>query len=368
MARVSDGVLPDGAVIGMSLDRYSDIIGSQMGHNLCAFNGINRPSEDHPLSCMSILSQSDRDEIAKYIYQAEEMREEELGYFLTPKWTTEELGVGAGNPFELQHKFLIEVGTPTWSAISLGEAVTFGVPPFSPANEPTDPVQIVVTVATTVPLGEIVVTYPDELVKIKPSSVTRLGTDVTISIPRCRLVKPEYNDDWQDPPSYYDDDVFLDTVDVYRLYSDVSTGAQFVWYAASCDTDCEPNCQPACPMIVGTMAHELSLVTIKPATYSNSAWTTGCMRYSYKPDAARFTYLSGKTASMTNELFTIRLAYTLMNRPPCSCEVIDHLWQEDRVKMERMYTPYGFMAGSGAAWLHDQRQKVISAGVFPGVY
>lgn len=369
MARVSDNVLPDGAVLGLHLDRYSEVVGRIYGHQMCAFNGVSRPNEGTHDACISILTQSERDELAKYLYQAEERREEELGFFLSPKWITEEHTVPKDNPFVLRQKKLIEVGSPTYTEVEMGAVIDYGIAPFSTANPPTDPVEVDVTIAASVPLDEIIVTYPDELVRIYPTSKTRSGSTVTLKIPRCRLVKPEYNDDREDHISYYSSEPFLETVDVYRLWSDVSTGAQFVWYAAPCDTDCDPNCQSACPMIVGPMAHDLSIVSLKPASYS-SGWTTTTWRYSQKPDAARFTYLSGDQGNLTNEIMTIRYAFTLMPRSPCNCEVINQIWEDGRKMQERGYrhiTPYGMAQDAVETWLHDTRQKITDAGMFPGI-
>lgn len=354
MARVSDNVLPSLSQLGLYLDRYQEI----MGLDVCAFNGINRPTDSHNSSCIDIVSQSQRDDLAKFLLQAEEMREEELGYFLAPKYRTEDQNTGMSNPFILDRKYLIEVGWPTCTLLEEDVPIVHG-----DASDPTDPITIDIT--TDVATSQIVVTYPDESVQIHPTHIVAAGGVVTITIPRCRLVRPEYNQDWDDPPSYYDEDVFLEEVDIYRCYSDVSLGAQFMWDQVGCDTDCEPNCQPACPMIVGYMAYELSLVKLFPATYSSGAWTrSSCFAYSAKPNAARITYLSGRHPSMSNEIYTIRLAHTLMPRPPCSCDIVRQQWTDDRVRAEGQYSPYGSSMGAIDVWLADSRAKVGHGGMF----
>lgn len=361
MARVSDNVLPDLAQLGLYLDRYQEI----MGLDICAFNGINRPTDNHDSSCIDIVNQSQRDNLAKYLLQAEEMREEELGYFLAPKFRTEDQPMGLDNPFILEKKYLIEVGWPTWTLIEEDVAIDYGTPPFLVGtNEPTDPVTITVTTTVT-DTAEIAVTYPDEYVRIHPTSIAIAGGVATITIPRCRLVKPDYNQDWDDPPSYYDEDVFLETVDVYRYYADESEGAEFLWFQVNCDTDCEPNCQTACPMIAGPRAFELSLVRLFPATYSGGAWTrSSCFTYSVKPDAARITYRSGKRPSMSNEIYTVRLAHTLLPRPPCSCDIVKQQWEQDRKRAEGQYSPYGGSLGAIDVWMADSRARVGQGGMF----
>ena len=359
MARVSDNVLPEFSQLGLTLDRYQEL----MGLDVCAFNGINRPTDNHDSSCIDIVNQSQRDDLARYLLQAEEMREEELGYFLSPKWRVEEQSVGLDNPFILEKKHLLEVGWPTWSIIEEDYELDYGVGPFDPFNPPTDPVEIVL--ATEVPTFDIVVTYPDERVLIKPSSITSANGEVTIRIPRCRLVDPDYNQDWDDPPSYYDEEVFLETVDVWCYYADQQYGAEFKWRQANCDTDCEPNCQPACAMIVGARAYELSIVHLYPATYSNGSWTrTNRFNYRGRPASARITYLSGRRPSISNEIYTVRLSHTLMPRPPCSCDIVKQKWENDRIYVEGQYTPYGSMQGALDVWLADSRARIGHGGMF----
>jgi len=362
MARPSDGVLPDLSQLGLTLDRYQEL----MGIDVCAFNGVNRPTDNRDSFCNSIVTQTQRDDLAKFLLQAEEIREEELGYYVAPKWRSEELDVSCNNPFSLSKKYLIEVGYPTWTAIEEGYALDYGIPPFvHDANEPTDPV--VIEVATTVSTSEIVVTYPDETVVIKPSSITSAGGVVTIQIPRCRLVIPEYNTDRDEALSYYGD-YFLETVDVWRFYADPSEGTEFKWIQVPCDTDCEPNCQRACTIISGERAYELSLIYAYPATYSGGVWTrTNCWAYRTMPNSLSVTYRSGKRPSINNEILTIRLAHTLMPYAPCECNVVRQKWDEDHELMERQFTPYGSRRGALDAWLADSRAKVGQGGMFPGI-
>lgn len=378
MARISDNIFPLGpsvgpqpgayrSQLGLNLDRYQEIMGQFGGLDMCAFNGINRRTDDHDNQCIDIVSQSQRDNLAKFLLQAEQKREEWLGYFLSPKWmVNEEQDVGAGNPFMLDKAYLIQVGYPTMTLIEAGITVDYGTPPFTPSNEPTDPV--VLTVTTAVSTNEIVVTYPDETVPINYTSISSSGGVVTMRIPRCRLVKPEYNDDWDSPPSYYDTDVFLEAVDIYRSYADVALGAQVVWLAPGCGTaDCTTVCQSACAVIAGTMAYELSIVHIGTATYANNAWTYARPTYCVRPLSVRFNYVSGKQ-DMSNEIYTVRLAHTLMPRPPCSCDIVKQRWTEDREKVDRVWTTYGRYAGAIDAWMNDKDARIGAGGMFPGMH
>ena len=362
MARVSDNVLPALSQLGLTLDRYQEL----MRIDCCAFNGVNRPTDNRDSFCNNIVTQTQRDDLALFLLQAEEIREEELGYFLTPKWRVEEQDVAWDNPFMLEKKYLIEVGWPTWSAIEEDVVLDHGTPPFAhDTNEPNDPV--VIAIATTVSTSDIVVTYPDEKVEIKPSSITSAGGVVTIEIPRCRLVDPVYNVDRDAALSYYGD-YFLETVDVWCHYADPQYGAEWKWIQVPCDTDCEPNCQPACTVVSGARAYELSILHAYPAAYSGGVWTrSNCWSYKTRPNSLRVTYLSGKRPSLNNEILTIRLAHTLMPYTPCDCDVIRNKWSADHEMMDRQFTPYGSSRGAIDAWLADSRAKVGQGGMFPGV-
>jgi len=367
MARISDNVLPEGAQLGLTLDRYQEL----MGLDCCAFNGINHPTEIDGSSCPEIVTQSQRDEMARYLLQAEERRERELSFFVAPKWITEEVEFSGYNPFILSHKHLIVVGAPAATLIEAGVAINYGIPPFNEANEPTDPVPI--TVTSGISTSEIMVVIPggdvnDAGDRINPTRIFSAAGIITIQIPRCRLVRDEYLDDRHDPPIYYDVDVFFDTVDVYRYYADVSQGAQFVWAAGSCgDTDCTPNCQLACTTVIGEGAYRLSIVHAYPATYSNGIWTKGCFTYCQSPNSARFVYKSGIQSTIDIELTTIRLAHTLMPRSPCSCDLVKQRWTEDRVVDPNVRTAYGNMSGAIDAWVADGHMHVGHGGMFPGM-
>lgn len=360
MARISDGILPASSQLGLYLDRYQEL----QHLDVCAFNGVNRPTDNRDNQCIGVIKQSQRDELAMYLLQAEEMRQEELAYFPMPKWRIEEHDITDGNPFILEMKYLIEIGGLTFTEIESDVALDHGGVAFDTDNPPNDPV--VITVASTADVDEIIVRYPGELNKIYPSSISSTGGVVTISIPRCRLVKPEENDDRDEPISYYDDpDAFLETVDVYREWADPASGADFVWRMADCDTDCVPNCQSACAIVSGAKAYELSIVYLHPATFSGIIPTrTNCWTYREVPQSVRVTYRSGKQPSMLNQINTIRLMHTLMPHPPCECGITKQAWSKDTEVNERRWSPYGNMQGALHCWSLDNRAKTGHGGMF----
>jgi hypothetical protein len=358
MARITAGILPEGFVPGLTIDRYQEI----MRLPIAAFNGLNKPDELPVYQCSEIWKQGERDGLAMHLAQAEEMREVELGYPLSLKYfscKTYEYGY----PVIIPVKHMIEIGTQKFSDISIGAALTLGV-----ETTPNDPVTLVIASALT-DASEIRVYYPGEDVEIHPSSVTISGGNITINIPRSRLVKPSLLDDREDHLSYYENDNFLTTVDVKRKYYDISDAAYFIWTEDQCacstvssDVLSEKS-QLAFPKIEDT---RLSIVYFTPATYSAPTWTAACWSYACEPNHVRLNFTAGRRASMYTEVQTARLAHTLMPNKPCSCPTVHQYWQEDIVDSQQN-TPYGRRVGALNAWLADSRQKVGQGGKFPSM-
>jgi len=370
MARVSENTFPlnpyagtDPGIfasqLGMSLDRYAEV----MELDMCAFNGINkRGSRDKTTACDWIMGQSARDKLAKFLLQAEQKREEWLVYHLGAKWTISEEHPLDSNPFILKWKNLVQMGLPTLTMLEEGVAVV----KRDVYDEIYDPV--VFTIDTEYSLHEVVVTYPGEEVQIRPTKVTKTGNTVTIEIPRCRLVKPEYNDDWADPPTYDDDDVFLDTVDIHRLYADVTQAVQYEMVSVPCSTAgaCATQCITGCATIDD---FELAIVNALPATLQGSKWivpSTDLCTCGYRLSGIKFNYLSGMV-SMSNEIYTIRLAHTLMSSPPCACAHLKKLWEDDSEVLTNTWTTYGSKRGAVDTWMADRDKRKGGGGMFPGM-
>ena len=350
MARVSEDILPEGFVPYMTLDRYQEI----MRLPIAAFNGLNKPDEEPQYQCSEIWNQRERDYLALHLATAEEMREAELGYPLAPRYF-EGVDYEFASPLILKHKHLVLVGTQKESDISIGVTLDHGVPTI------IDPV--IVTVATTVTdTGEIKVFYPDEAVEIHPSSITISAGVATIKIPRSRLVKPELNDNREDKLYYDNNDNFLETLDVKRVYYDTSDAAYSVWDYDSC-TSLEESTQLA---HIKILDNRLAIVGSLPATYSDGLFAYTQYTNCRFPNRIRLNYVAGRQKSMFTEIMTARLAHTNMPNKPCSCPTVHMYWQEDIMETETL-TPYGNKRGAVNAWLADSRQKVGQGGKFPSM-
>lgn len=361
MARVSDNLFSDDAQFGLYLDRYQEIFRLPVE----SFNGINRPATRPDTVCSTIWTQTERDQLATFIQMAELKREQELGWFVGEKYVLAEQHNFAinGNPYLLNWKHLTVVGIPTLADIEDAADLTV----FYAMG--TDPVALVIY--TDVDPDEIIVTYPGENVQIHPYSVKQTtgtygGTFVTIKIPWARLVKPELNDDRDEPLDYTDTDNYLETVDIKRYYYANDGAAQYAWLKPQCDvTDCGLRYQDACVRIAGPRAYRLSEIWLEPATYEDDVATASeCFTYAELPDLISVTYVSGKR-DMLNEMYTGRLAHAIMPFGPCDCRAEAMYWQRDQEPVPGTYTPYGSNRAAVDVWMNDSRQKVGAGGKFP---
>lgn len=355
MARYTDGIIPFDQSLRLSLDRYQEI----MRLPIYAFNGLYKASEEGCFPCAYIWKQYDRDAMAEVIAQAEEMREAELGYNLAPAYVLNEEHEYSF-PSILKKKHLIEIGKPATSDIQLGVALTLSL-----LGVPYDPVTIVVPTTVT-DINEICVYYPGEDVEIHPSNVVIAGGNVTIEIPRARLVDPAIELNCEPPPNWDDDSNFLRTVDVKRCYNDPQ-GAFFVWFG-DCNNLCMTSFNETLQDAYGRILdYRLSIVEFYPATYSGGAFTSSNFVKCCNPVRLRVSYKSGRISSMSTELLTARLAHTLLSdilpyaQDPCS-----QCYKDDRIKdPSGLITPYGTATGAIKAWVADSRAKVGAGGKFP---
>ena len=339
MAR--SNILNSDIQLGLTLDRYAEL----MRIPEAAFNGLNRPEDRPTYECTTIWKQYNRDTLAQYIAMAEEMREQEIGTYIAEKYTTGDYRFGF--PLILPKGNVVEIGEKATTTIVAGKVVSYGVL--------ADPVTIT-TVTTVTDTDEIKVFYPGEDVEIHPSSISISGGTATIKIPRSRLADPTKTLNEDDSPNYSYDANFLVTVDIKRVYYDLTEGAKFIW--RDCSTLNELT-QRARPIID---SEKEAIIRCYPAKYTSGAWAVTAFTYSYAPDKIRLKYVSGIRASMNTELLTIRLAHSLMPYKPIDCEAVSQYWQRD-TEVTKSNSPYGNTAGAIDVWVADSRKKEGAGGM-----
>lgn len=353
MARVSDNLLGSGVTLGLTLDRYQELLRLPEA----SFNGLLKDTDIRRYDCTDIWKQTDRDYVANYIAEAEEMREQELVYPPSPRLILNEMH-RFGNPLVLDKKYIVALGTETTSTIEAGVALDHGV-----ETAPNDPVTITVTTTVT-DATEIAVFYPGESVRILPSNISISGGVATISLPRSRLVDPTLNDDREDPLSYFENDNFLETVDVKRVYMDATSGVVFVWtsmdlVAAGALT--YPDGSEATQQALGSISnYRLSVVSVYPGSGGSGANYTYCI----DPTFVRVSYKAGRRSSQRTEIQTLRFAHTLMPYRPQSAEAVQQYWVADNeAHPSKITSPYGWKSGAVEAWIADSRAKIGGGGM-----
>lgn len=214
-----------------------------------------------------------------------------------------------------------------------------------------DPVTLTVTVDFT-DVNELLIYYPGQTkYTIRPSEISISGGVATITIPRCRLLKPEYFKDYDDNterPDYEDDSYFLSTVDVVRNYLNTTTGCNLVWHRRLTDTlsccysnviVCDPSnpcgetLQLACGYVV---SQRDGFVQLEPATY-NGGWSKSSYAIDRNPDMVQVSYMQAyydrydeMGSSITRAL--IALAHNNMPQDPCFKCAIQQKYYEDDIK------------------------------------
>lgn len=341
MARVFD--LTPGVELGLTLDRYAVL----MRIPEPAFNGLNKPGDPVSYYCNKVWRQRDREHLAHYIAMAEELRETEIGHHISEKYIEGEKH-DYGFPIITDKGFVTQVGKQKTSVIEEDYEVD-----YSGGGD-----TITLETATSVTdESEIHVFYQDEDVEINPSDISIQDGDLTVEIPKARLVKPSLMDNREDPLSYDDDDNYVEYVDIKRVYYDESEGMEFVWLDTGTGDE---ETQTVRPIVENA---ELGIIRPYPASYSDGSWALTNLKYTTYPWLVRVNYLSGVMSSTRAELVTIKLAHTLMPFTPIDCESVTQYWQNDNVPTDT-HTPYGSTKGAVDAWVADSRFKTGGGGMF----
>ncbi len=340
--------------------RYARIL----GYYECSYFGVRRAGA--PESCRSIWVLRERDMVERYLAEAQEEIEQQTVYPLCVRW------------FEEDHYFTVPLRTNWGKVIAGGVRALQAIAENTAVDHSTDPAVIGPLGTTVTDTSEVKVYYPstesDEPYEIEPSRMTLAGGLLTIWIPRCRMVHPDYMDNARTGVDYTVLTNFLASVDVMRVYNDTSTNGTLIWPHA-CDncTDCTcPTCseytQDACLYVKNG---ETGAVDLLPGTYANGVWTattsgSGCC--CGPAERARVYYMAGmQDVTRQAEDAVIRLAHAKMPEEPCACELVKLLWARDRnvpevLTRERINCRFGLSDGAWMAWQFAQALRLVRGG------
>jgi hypothetical protein len=241
---------------------------------------------------------------------------------------------------------------------------------------------------------ELVVYYPGQTRwEIHPSKVVISGTTATITIPRSRLLLPEYLIDFtndNDRPAYETAANFLTVVDVYRRFPDTVSAVTFVWRRKSCGCRSEVDCLhgAATPGTVVTQQGTGVItdarkgnIQIEPATFNTvtGVWDSTSWTECWAPDSVMVSYVSGINMDCLNNCpadldpqlarAIIALAHSNLPKGICSCDTVKRYYEYDsRIPKPdegpTILSPFGITIGQNIAWQIVKRESPGFGGLF----
>jgi hypothetical protein len=343
------GAVPTGGCL--TLPEYAQII----EYDEHRFFGVHR--DDFDYGCREYWTKAQRATLQHYLSVAQSMLEDELRFALCPSWVANEDQPYQVN-METRRKHVIEPGVMATASIEAGAAV----------DHTSDPAMIGPIATTVTAVSEVVVYYPGTTIQIVPQQMQIESGQLTIWVPRCRLVKLGLQNG---PVAYETLSNFVDAVDVVRIYNDPTVQATLIWphaHSQRCaETGCMENTQTACLYVLDG---DIGNVTVRPATHVDGVWTTASPAYPGRPYKVRLNYRAGVgTIQPALKEALVRLAHVLMPTEPCSCDVVQRLWKRDRnmppmFDRERLNCPFGTSDGAWFAWRVVQARRVVTMGTF----
>lgn len=331
------------------LARYAAII----EYPECNFFGVNADI-DTGFQCQEIWTKHQRDQILKYLAEAQYEIEQETGYPLSPRW----IGQGQTEEYQDWQPYRKRIVTRYARFIEAGIEATSDILPGEPINQATDPAIVGPVVTTVTDPDEIRIFHPGLDVEIDPSSITISGGSVTIEIPRCRTVRQAVSDNPDTGLDYNDLSNFESTVDIKRIYNDSSSQATLA-YLNSC-TGCTEK------TLAGCLYPRDKRVGVLDVQLASNVSRSICR---CRPETIRLNYKAGADVlTRQAEDAIVRLAHAKMPNEPCGCDVAKRLWGRDRnipevLTSERLNCPFGLSDGSWVAWQFAQAMKVYRSGI-----
>lgn len=344
----------------ISLARYAFLT----GYSECAISGVNNPTDAHGDCENPIWTEFQRNTLLRYLSIAQSKIEKVLKYPLCPTYYAAEEHIYRF-PLHTDWVRLIAAGIRAESDILASAAIDYSVEParIGPlATSVTDPAQVKLF-------------YPGSEREIEPSKISISGGNVTLWVPRCRMVHPDFFATPEGGLEYDELSNFLDAVDVKRVYTDTSVNASLVYahretvsecVACGCFT-CGEALEDGCLYVRNPKTGAMDVLK---GSFSGGVWTANCSQcHCTRPDKVRVNYLAGLTTRDEElEDATIRLAHTLMPVTPCGCDPLKSMWERDNKIPEfrdnaRLENPWGDSDGALYAYRMANLREVKRAGV-----
>jgi len=311
----------------------------------CGFFGVvNGPECTYDNGCSNIWTKDQRDWVQYYLAEAQHEIEEVIHYNIGLRWTVDE-----EHPYTLPLittlGYLSSGGVETTESLFHGQVVTHTV----------DPVVLGPLAVTFTNVNEVRIYHHDSDIRIFPSKITIVAGQMNITIPRCRLVKPDLVDNPEAGLSYATTSNFASSVNILRTYNVDTTPATLVYKLCQTATSCTDTETSACMYVYDAMLGEVSVRTTCLAAFCGSLYKVKLNYYSGRQYSDGNGYLTrwGRQAQDT----IIRLAHAKMPHAPCACDAATQMWTRDREiivdgfgRSIRGISPFGPEEGAWAAY------------------
>lgn len=336
--------------LAVPLPMYAQVI----GYDECAFFGVIR--DDPPSVHMNrpLWIKSERDLVEQYLAEAQYEIEQVTHFPLKHTWFADEEH-DFDDPLQTKWTKVIEVGIQASVYIDEGTAV----------NHATDPATVGPLATTVTDEEEVYVFHTGTCTRIYPSNIDITGGQLTIEIPRCRLLTEEA---YAEGSIDYDDigagGSFELDVDVAQIYNDDSTQGELVWtHGTGTCPNCAGTTSDGCLVITDGEIGEMDII---PATYSGGSWTRSSVScLCCLPDRVRLNYHAGlESLTLQARDAIMRLAHAKMPYKPCNTDPPLWTWEADRfippaLTRARLDNPFGLQEGAWQAYRFARAMKVI---------
>jgi hypothetical protein len=350
MAIVPAQGTPIGYRTAISLEEYAAFI----DYDECTFFGVRGPNFQQN-QCKDIWTLRERNNLSRYLAEAQEEIEDEVGYLLSPTWI---VGRREDEP-TLNERFVdtrfpdLSFNTRWNKIIGLGQRAETDVALAGAVDNTSDPAIVGPFATTVTDIHELHVFHPGSDIEINPSNITISGGFATITIPRCRLVTIAASDNDENGLDYDDLANFESTVDVKRVYNDTAANQAYIECQSAGDCNCTVTSQFMCGTVLNYRLGTIQIDRTRYRCCSGCGHTNVVGLYYYSGD--QYLPLKGREA-------IIRLSHSKMPTEPCGCDVTSRLWKRDRkipdvMTTDRAQCPFGINDGAWVAWQWAKTMK-----------
>lgn len=378
-------IAPPNEVPPTLLNIWQDV----MIENIWLFNQVTGAGTQ-PLTPCEVYIQSDRDILARALYNAFSMMRDKLNYDLMPTWHTQRIPLGRGFPYQLQslvtrYGHLKAFGAKTTALIQAGAAVVYSDSTGDGVNDTAT-----ITVNTTIDADEIHVFFQvadgapaaaDARYEIFPVTISKSGNVATITAPRAYFVDPatiwnvpyaDANGRTRNAANTNDVADFVTAVDIYRVYANPAAQVTLIAdpFQRRCCNIGNLDTDQTLEAVAWIEDAEAGIFSVRVDSCSS------CWRY--RPQYAFIQYQAGmdlQYGTMDSELAEAmtHLANATLPRIICQpCHAANNSFKEDRglyigdgkekVPVFTSPTPYGVAIGAQRAWLTTANRKLGRGG------